>query len=136
MIMERLDYFDIMPAGMQAYMSSHGRHFSKAMLDWAVGMMTDRNGNKRKPIDRKKFDSMMESYGITLDRTEGYYDGIYVWSMAMSDYFGSSIKDEQHIAMFVKDYIDDIDGNPTRAFDEFMINCTAKGIDVPWQDMI
>lgn len=80
MIMERLDYFDIMPAGMQAYMSSHGRHFSKAMLDWAVGMMTDRNGNKRKPIDRKKFDSMMESYGITLDRTEGYYDGIYVWS--------------------------------------------------------
>lgn len=117
-------------------MSSHGRHFSKAMLDWAVGMMTDRNGNKRNPIDRKKFDSMMESYGITLDRTEGYYDGIYVWSMAMSDYFGSSIKDEQHIALFVKDYIDDIDGNPTRAFDEFMINCTAKGIDVPWQDMI
>ena len=71
-----------------------------------------------------------------MSRTEGYYDGIYVWCMGTSDYLGSSIVDEQRLAMFVKDYIDDIDGNKTRAFDEFYINCIAKGVDIPWEDMI
>ncbi len=56
--------------------------------------------------------------------------------MAMSDFFGSSIKDEAHLALFVKDYTDDPDGNPTRAFDEFYINSIAKGVDIPWEDLI
>lgn len=134
--MERMDYYDILPAGMDAYLASHGRHFSKPMLEWAVSMMRDRRGNNGVALDRKKFDELMKAYNMTLDRNEGYYDGPYVWAMAKSDYYGSSITDEQRLAMFVKDYIDDVDGNPTRAFDEFYINCVAKGVDIPWQDLI
>ena len=134
--MNRLDFYDILPAGMEAYLASHGHHFSKPMLEWAVGMMRDKNGHKGTPIDRKRFDEIMTAYDQTLTRAEGYYDGIYVWCMGKSDYLGSSIVDEPHLAMFVKDYIDDIDGNPTRAFDEFYINCIAKGIDIPWEDLI
>jgi len=121
---------------MEAYLASHGRHFSKPMLEWAVSMMRDRRGNKGVALDRKKFDELMKAYNMTLERNEGYYDGPYVWAMAKSDYLGTSIVDEQRLAMFVKDYIDDVDGNPTRAFDEFYINCVAKGIDIPWQDLI
>ena len=134
--MERLDYYDIAPAGLEAYLSAHGHHFSKPMLEWAVSMMEDRKGNKGSVMDKKKFDELMQTYGQKLNRKEGYYDGIYVWAMAKSDYFGSSILDEQRLAMFVKDYIDDVDGNPTRPFDEFYINCIAKGVDIPWEDMI
>jgi len=134
--MERLDYYDILPAGMDAYLSQHGRHFSKPMLEWAVGMMKDRDGRKVSVMEKKQFDDVMKNHGQTLHRTEGYYDGIYVMCMAKSDYLGSSIIDEQHLAMFVADYIDDIDGNKTRSFDEFYINCIAKGIDIPWEDMI
>ena len=134
--MERMDYYDILPAGMEAYLASHGRHFSKPMLEWAVSMMRDRRGNKGTALDRKKFDELMKAYNMTLERNEGYYDGPYVWAMAKSDYLGTSIVDEQRLAMFVKDYIDDVDGNPTRAFDEFYINCVAKGVDIPWQDLI
>lgn len=134
--MNRLDYYDILPVGMDAYLSSHGRHFSKPMLEWAVSLMEDKRGNAGTALDKKQFDEMMKAYGIKLNRNEGYYDGPYVWAMAKSDYLGSSIIDDQHLAMFVKDYIDDIDGNPTRAFDEFYINCIAKGIDIPWQDVI
>ena len=121
---------------MNAYLSHHGWHFSKPMLEWAVKMMRDRNGNRVSVVDRKVFDEVMGSYGLALDNDEGYYDGVYVWCMATSDYLGSSIPDEKHLAMYVKDYIDDIDGHPTRAFDEFYINCVAKGIDIPWKDMI
>ena len=134
--MERMDYYDILPAGMEAYLASHGRHFSKPMLEWAVSMMRDRRGNKGTALERKKFDELMKAYNMTLERNEGYYDGPYVWAMAKSDYLGTSLVDEQRLAMFVKDYIDDVDGNPTRAFDEFYINCVAKGVDIPWQDLI
>ena len=134
--MNRLDYYDILPVGMDAYLASHGRHFSKPMLEWAVSMMEDRHGNSVSIPDKKDFDERMKIYKQELKRKEGFYDGLYVWCMATSDYLGSSIIDEQHLAMFVKDYIDDIDGNETRAFDEFYINCNAKGIDIPWKDMI
>ena len=134
--MERLDYYDILPKGMDAYLASHGRHFSKAMLDWAVSMMKDRSGNAGVALEKKRFDELMKAYGQKLERTQGYYDGPYVWAMAKSDYFGRSIIDEQRLAMYVKDYIDDIDGNETRAFDEFYINCIAKGVDIPWEDII
>lgn len=134
--MERIDYYDIKPKGMDAYLSAHGHHFSKPMLEWAVGMMKDRKGGKPQLLEKKQFDDTLKAYGIQLERNEGYYDGIYVWCMGKADYYGSSIVDEMHLAKYVKDYIDDPDGNPTRAFDEFYVNCIAKGIDFPWQDLI
>ena len=134
--MSRIDYYDILPSGMSAYLSNHGHHFSKPMLEWAVSMMRDRNGNKAQVVDKKKFDDLMRAYGVILERKDGFYDGPYVWAMAKSDYMGSSIIDEQHLALYVKDYIDDIDGNETRAFDEFYANCIAKGVDIPWIDLI
>lgn len=134
--MDRMDYYDILPFGMSAYLSSHGHHFSKPMLEWAVSMMESESGAEIKPLEKKDFDQKMQAYGLSLNRKEGFYDGPYVWAMATSDYYGRSIQDERHLAMFVKDYIDDIDGNETRAFDEFYVNCISKGVDIPWEDMI
>ena len=84
--MERLDYYDIMPKGMDAYLASHGHHFSKPMLEWAVSMMRDRSGNKVAMIDRKALDDKLKANGVQLERTEGYYDPLYVFLMAKSDY--------------------------------------------------
>lgn len=79
---------------------------------------------------------MLKSYSINIDRSEGFYDPVFVWCMGKADYFGSSISDDMHLARFVKDYIDDPDGSKTRAFDEFYIKTIALGIDIPWQDML
>ena len=134
--MDRLDYYDIPPKGMDAYLSSHGRHFSKPMLEWAVGMMKDRKGNRMTLPEKSRVDEMLKSYNVTLERTDGFYDPVFVWCMAKADYFGSSIADDMHLARFVKDYIDDPDGSKTRAFDEFYMKTIALGIDIPWEDMI
>ena len=134
--MDRLDYYDITPKGMDAYLSAHGHHFSKPMLEWAVSMMKNKKGDRQSVPEKKKVDEKLNSYGVELSRDKGYYDSVYVWCMAKSDYYGSSIEDEMHLAKYVKDYIDDPDGNPTRAFDEFYVNCIAKGIDIPWGDII
>lgn len=134
--MDRLDYYDITPKGMDAYMASHGRHFSKPMLQWAVSMMKDRKGGKIQVPEKKQVDDMLKAYGVSIERDKGYYDTLYVWCMAKADYLGSSIADEMHLVKYVKDYIDDPDGSPTRAFDEFYIKTVALGIDIPWEDMI
>ena len=131
-----MDYYEILPKGMDAYLASHGHHFSKPMYEWAVSMMRDRAGNKVAAVPKEQLDTIMAKYGLELKRKEGYYDPVYVWCMAMADYYGSSITDETHLALYVKDYIDDADGNETSAFDEFFINCMAKGVDIPWEDMI
>lgn len=131
-----MDYYDILPKGMDAYLASHGHHFSKPMLEWAVGMMRDRNGKKVDVIDKKKLDEALNTYGVELKNTVGFYDPQYVWCMNKADCLGSSITDEMHLAISVKDHLDDPDGNPTKAFDHFVTDCMAKGIDIPWEDMI
>lgn len=134
--MDRLDYYDITPKGMDAYLSAHGHHLSKPMLEWAVSMMRDRNGKTVVIPDKKQLDNILVSHGVTLERNKSYYDPIYVWCMLRADCFGSSLADDLHMARGVKDYLDDPDGYETRAFDEFYIKCVAKGIDIPWEDVI
>ena len=98
-------------------------------------MMKDRNGNKPAPVDKATCDDVLRANGVTLKHDKGY-DAPYVWMMALADYMGSSISDEQHLALFVKDYLDDPDGSPCRAFDEFYAKTIALGIPIVWEDVI
>lgn len=132
---ERFDDYDAIPSGLRNYMSYNGRHFSKPLYEWAVRMMEGRNGDKIKPVEKSVFDERMRANGVTLKNDNGY-DGPYVWCMATADYMGSSISDEMHLARFVADYLDDPDGSPTRAFDEFYAKTMALGIPIPWDDVL
>lgn len=132
---ERIDDFEIMPRGMREYLSYHGRHFSKPLYEWAVSMMVDRDGNKAKTVSKEAFDEKMKTLGVTIKNDMGY-DLPYIWAMASSDYMGSSIVDETHLAKFVKDYADDRDGSKTRAFDEFYAKTLALGIPIVWEDVL
>lgn len=132
---ERFDDYDYMPRGMREYMSYHGRHFSKPLYEWAAKMMETRDGGKIKPVDKNIFDEKMRTNNVTLKNDKGY-DGPYVWCMATADYMGSSIIDENHLAKYVKDYLDDPDGSQTRAFDEFYAKTLALGIPIPWEDVV
>ena len=133
--MDRLDYYDIMPKGMDAYLSKYGFHFSKPLYEWAVSMMRDREGRKLARKEASEVHGLLSANGIELSNNKGY-DAPYVWMMAMADYWGSAIEDEQHLARFVKNYLDDPDGSPSRAFDEFYIKTVALGIPIIWEDVI
>lgn len=98
-------------------------------------MMETRTGEKMRPVEKSVFDEKMRANGITLKNDKGY-DGVYAWSMGTSDYLGSSIPDEAHLAKFVKDYCDDPDGSPTRAFDEFYAKTMALDIPIVWEDVL
>lgn len=120
---------------MRAYLKAYGWHFNKALCDEAVSAMTGRDGKPLQPTGKEDVEKLMEQHGIKLKNNAGY-DAVYVFNMAMADYYGSSILDKQHIAMFVKDYLDDPDGTPTRALDEYVGRCIGAGTPIMWEDVL
>lgn len=133
--MDRLDSYEVKPAGMDNYLSSYGYHFSKAMCEWAVSMMRDRSGNRVQIYDKEKVEGILKANSVTLDNDKGY-DKVFVLNMARSDYMGSSIADEAHLAKYVKDVLDDKDGYEGIAFTRFYADCIGKGVPVVWEDMM
>ena len=133
--MERLDYYDILPSGMEAYLSHNGWHFSKNMCEWAVGNMRDRNDKPLHMMTYDQVDTLLKNYGIVLNNDKGY-DKVFVLHMCLSDYIGSSVKDESFAAKYVKDVLDDVDGYDGIAFTRFLADCNAKGVPIMWERMI
>lgn len=130
-----MDYYDILPEGMKAYLSSYSWHFSKAMAEWAISKMKDRNGNKVQMRTKEQVESILKANNVELENDYGY-DKVFVMHMALSDYMGSSISDEAHLAKYVKDVLDDKDGYEGIAFTRFLADCSAKGVPIIWSDMI
>lgn len=119
----------------EEYVDQFGCHFNKKLYDWAVSMMDARGGGKVKPMEKTTVEEKIKSFGISIERDKGY-DVPYVWAMATADYMGSSIPDENRLARFVKDYLDDPDGTDTKAFDHFVVDCRAKGEPIFWDEML
>ena len=135
----RLDARDKFPSGMEEYLEKYGWHFSKKMCEWATSNMykTDSSGKKMKinPITKETIDKLLETKGIDLENKFGY-DYVFAANMCKSDYLGSSIPDEQHLALFVKDYVDDPDGYPELPFTRFYGDCVGTGTPIIWEDLI
>lgn len=119
----------------EEYVDQYGFHFNKKLYEWAVSMMTDRRGNAIEALPKERVKEWLASYGVTLDNDKGH-DAAYVLAMMKADYYHSSIEDEQHLALAVRDYIDDPDGYPTKAFDHFIVDCRSKDEPVFWDEMI
>ena len=128
------------PSGMREYLDVYGWHFSKKMCEWAVSMMRRKNTatGKSEPVDyvdKEKVDEILKKNNVKLDNDIAY-NATYVFSMARSDYLKSSITDEAHLALFVKDYLDDEDGYPEIAFTRFYADCIGRGIPIMWENML
>ena len=133
--MDRMDIYEMMPSGMNEYLSNYSWHFSKKLCEHAVKKMTDRQGKKITPYTKEQVEALMKQHNIQLENNEGY-DAVYVANMAKADYLGSSITTEQHLMLFVKDFLDDKDGNKTKALDHYYADCIAGGKVILWDEMM
>ena len=130
----RLDSNDRFPAGMQEYLSAYGWHFNKEMCDWAVSRLRDWNGNKI-TCTKKEVDDMLARHGIVLKNDKGY-DRVYATALKKASCWGSSLVDEQHLAMAVRDYLDSPNSYDEIAFTQFYADCIGKGEPIMWEDML
>lgn len=133
--MDRMDVYEMMPSGMNEYLSNYGWHFSKKLCEHAVKKMTDRLGKKITPYTKDQVEALMKQFNVQVENNEGY-DAVYVANMAKADYMGSSITTEQHLMLYVKDFLDDKDGNKTKALDHYYADCIAGGKVVMWEEML
>ena len=86
-------------------------------------------------MSKEQAEALRTKHGIKLEKNIGY-NFVYVLNMAIADYYKSSIKEEKDLAQFVKDTIDDIDGNPDNIFRKWLVCMDGDGIPVDWEEMI
>ncbi len=132
----RLDTNSNFPSGMEEYLSVYGWHFSKKMCEFAVNRMKKKNEEENThKISKEEVDNILKRNSIIL-KNDIAYDKVYIANMCMSDFYGSSVIDENRLAKYIKDTLDDEDGYPEIAFTRFYADCIGKGVVIIWEDVI
>ena len=131
--------YDEIPEGMKRYINNYGCHFNKKLCIEASKRMYKRvDGSKEyiKPYTKEQIDSLLKAESIKLDR-DVLYDKVYVANMCQADYLGSSVpKDDRHLALFIKDMIDDPDATEGFIFNRFYADCMFMNNPIDWDEMI
>lgn len=135
-----LDIRDEMPRDMRRYISEYGFHFTKRAYLYAADKMRKFNAatgklEKVEPYTKDQVDEMLVKYGIKIENSE-MYDYVYVAQMCRMDYLKSSVPDEQHLALFVKDYCGDPDASSETAFRRWMATMVGNGEPIDWSDLV
>lgn len=64
------------------------------------------------------------------------YDYVFVATMCKADYLGSSIKDENYLALYVKDTIDDVDASNETTFRRWLATMIGNGMPIDWDELL
>lgn len=133
----RLDSRATFPSGMEEYLEMYGWHFSKKMCKWASSRMYKKSnsGEKEyiKPYSKETFVELLTRYDVKMEFS---YDALYIANMCKADFFNSSIIDEHHLVLYVKDVIQDPDAYDGMPFTRFYADCIGSGTPIDWEDMI
>ena len=131
MIRKSLDIYDDRPTSMINYLKYYGQHFNKKLCNFAVSQMK----HGKPVITKEKCDEILKNNGIKLENNQ-LQDYVYVLNMGNNDFMGSSIIDEKHLALYVKDVIDDKDGYDGIVFNRWYADMVTSGIPIEWEEML
>ena len=135
----RLDSWDILPQGLKEYLSFYGFHFSKKLCEYAVSKMKVKDSNGKMspitPYTKEEVDALLKKYNIDIENKVGY-DYVYVANMCKADYLNKSVPDEHHLALYIKDYVDDPDGYEGIVMSRYYADVIGSGNPIIWEDMI
>jgi len=134
----KMGSYDEIPEGMMRYLNNYGCHFNKKLYQEAVSRMYSKvNGRKEylPPYTKEEIDSLLNNYGIELERGK-MYDAAYVASMCKADFYGKSVPDENHMAQFIKDMIDDPDAKDGYIFNRWYADTVFMNDPVDWDECL
>ena len=126
-----LNIYDDRPSSMKRYLKYYGQHFNKKLCNFAVSKMN----HGKTPIPKEKVEEILIKNQVVLENNE-LYDHVYVYNMGNNDFLGSSIPDEKHLALYVKDVIDDEDGYDGIVFNRWYADTVTLGIPIEWDEML
>lgn len=130
----------LIPEDMQRYLSFYGFHFNKKLCEFAVERMQREDKTtgivkKTEPMQLDELKELLTKHKVEIEPND-WYDALYLACMVKSDFWGSSIEDDEHMARYIEDVLCDVDGYEGIVFSRFLADCSAKGIVVFWDRMI
>lgn len=131
---------DYMPKAQKIYLMHHGWHFDKNAYEYAASMMRriNKSTGKLEKVPRytkEEVDSILQKYSIQIEQ-KGGYDYVFAAQMCRADYLGSSVPDEQHLAMYVRDVCDDADMADGTTMRRWYASMVAMGEPVEWEELL
>lgn len=137
--MKSLDLYIPRPEEMTAYLSRHGWHFSKKAFTYATDRMRKKSADgkeeKVKVMSYDEVEELLKRHNVILKNDNGY-DKAYVAAMLKADCLGSSLEDEKHLALGVKDFLDDPDGSDEKAMRHWYSDMISLGVSIPWEEIL
>ena len=129
-----LDIYDDFPKYMRKYLQNYGWHFNKALCHYATSLMK-KGGKKLEALTKEQVDKILQQHNVHIENNFGY-DYIFVANICKADYFGSSIADEKHFALYIKDTLDDEDAAEGTTMRRWYATMVANGKSVDWEDFV
>ena len=130
--------YDEIPEGMKQYINNYGCHFNKKLSDEAAKRMyKETNGKKEyiQPYTKEQVEQLLTANGITLERDK-LWDKVYVANMCKADFLGKSIPNEQYLAKYIKDVLDDADAVEGYVFNRFYADTVFMNNPIEWDEMV
>ena len=132
--------FDGIPEGAHTYLGNYGFHFNRKACEFAVSLMSKREVGTGKTVPQEmvskdEVEAILTKHNVKLEN-DCLYDATYVANMLMSDMYKSSIPDEQHLALGIKDLIDDVDQRDGYLFVRWYSNLLFNGCPIDWSDLL
>ena len=132
--------FDGIPEEAHSYLGNYGFHFNRKACEFAVSMMSKREVGTGKSVplemvSKDDVEAILTKHNVKLEN-DCMYDSTYVANMLMSDMYKSSITDEQHLALGIKDLIDDIDQRDGYVFVRRYSNVLFNGNPIDWSTLV
>lgn len=131
---------DEWPKGARRYFKTNGFHFNKKACEEAVRGLRKENPATKKlePIDvwdKEQVDDLLKRCNVVLE-DNSLYDYVWVANMVRSDYWKSSITDEQHLALMIKDIVDDPDQRDGFIFNRWISDRLFNGSPIDWEGLV
>lgn len=140
MCKQALDVSVVRPRVMAKYLYNHGWHFNRKCCEYAVSLMRKKNNvngqmEAVQMMTKEQVDEMLKRHNVKLQNDVGH-DAVYVANRGKTCYLKSSIPDEQHLAMYVKDEIDAPDMADGTIMRQWYAKMIADGMLVDWFEML
>lgn len=130
----------MMPRAQKVYLMRYGWHFNKRAYMYASDLMRKRNKQTEKlekvpRYTKDEVDALLQRNNVQVEH-KGGYDYVYAAQMCRADLLGSSVPDEQHLALYIKDTCDDVDGGDGVVMRRWYASMVASGEPVEWEDLL
>lgn len=86
-------------------------------------------------VAKEQVDELLKRFGVQLEDKNGY-DYVYAANMCKADYLQGSVPDESHLALNIKETIDDPDAGDGELMRCWYAKTVARGIVVDWEDLV